>query len=307
MKAKNFFFLLGLGAVLLTSCNSENEMPAEKPELSITTSWATSVATKAIKADFAVGDELGLFITSGSLDELYNKKPEYANVSSTWSGTNWAQRTNVYLDNKEATIYAYYPLVSTAGNGKTIPVESSTQTDYLFGKSLTKATIATPSANIEMKHALAQVAFRISTRDYSGNGRLTEVKVSNTGAGNAVYVKGNMNCQTGTVTGTEIGTLTLSANNTLSTTVSVFSAITMPISPTTGKNILLTFKIDDVNYVYTLSAGTVWLPGTKNVYTIVLKGKNIEIGGDAGYGQDGVDIKDWNEVINGEIELTPII
>jgi len=311
MKMRKFFtkVLFALTSVVVfTSCENDNEEISSQKELSITTSWAGTPETKAIKTVFNSSDEMGLFVTSGDLSGLYNDKAEYGNVSSIWGGSSWSQKTNIYLDNKEATIYAYYPYSLSAGNGKTISVETISQTDYMFGKSQTKANIATPSANIEMKHALAQVAFKISTENYSGNGILQQVSISNAGAGNTVYTKGLLNCQTGEVTGTEVGTLTLSANTTLSSSVSVFTAITMPVqTPITSKTIQLTFKIDGINYTYALAAGTAWMPGTKNVYTIILKGKNIVIGGDSSYGQDGVDIKDWNEVINGEIELTPVV
>jgi hypothetical protein len=314
MKAKKVFFSACLTATMFAgfvSCDKGNDPVNEVSEssnLRITTSWASETPTKAAITEFEPNDKLGLFITSGTLDQIYNQNTAYANVASLWDGTSWSQTVNIYLDNKEASIFAYYPYKSSSNNGKIIPVESASQTDYLFGKGLTKANIETPSTNVEMRHALTQVAFSLTTQDYSGVGLLQEVTISNTGAGNSFYTSGTMNCETGIVTGTEFGTLTLSANNSLSAVPNVFSAIAMPVhTPTTEKSIMLTLKIDDVQYTYSFAPGTKWMPGTKNIYSICLKGKDIEIGGDPNYGQDGVLILPWNDVPTGEeIELTPV-
>lgn len=296
-----------LTAAIMVGCE-QSENVGEN--LEITTSWAKSnVATRVLKSDFAIGDEIGVYVTSGTLDAMYNNKAEYANVQSIWGGVTWAQSTNVYLDNKEATIYAYYPYTTSAGNGKAIPVESTSQTDYLYGVGDRPANIANSTCNIELKHALTQIAFKIKTKNYSGNGVLQELKVSNNSGANTIYTKGTMNCQTGEITGTELGTLVLAANHHLTETESVFSAMTLPVKdPTADKAIMLTFKIDDVDYTYALSSGTIWAPGTKNVYSITLEGKDVTIGGGdgTGPGADGVTIKEWNETILGEIKLTPI-
>lgn len=306
---KNLFFTLLVMA--LAGCNNnENAVIENGAELTISTTWADAVATRGIISQFEVNDEIGLYVTSGSLDNLYNNKTEYSNVRSTWGGVTWAQSTNVYLDNKEATVFAYYPHTSAAGNGKAIAVETASQTDYLYGASTSTATVAKPNTTIAMHHALTQVAFKMSTKNYSGNGLLQEVKISNTGAGNTIFTKGIMNCQTGSVTGTETGTLTLNANHTISPDETVFSALCMPVpTPTTSKTILLTFKIDNVDYTYQLSTGTSWLAGTRNLYTIVLEGKDVVIGGGdgSGEGQDGVTIQGWTEKENGEIKLTPVV
>lgn len=308
---KNLFFTAAaiVGTMIsITGCD-KNENSNNGENLRITTSWANSqTITRATITNFEIGNEIGIYVTSGTLDAMYNNKNEYSNVQSIWGGTTWAQSTNIYLDNKEATIYAYFPYSASAGNGKSIVVESASQTDYLYGVGANTATIARPSCNIELKHALTQIAFKIKTKNYSGNGILQELKVSNTSGNSAIYSKGTMNCQTGVITGTELGTLTLAANHYLSESESVFSCMTLPVSPTVDKAILLTFKIDDVNYTYTLSTGTVWNAGTKNIYSITLEGKDVNIGtGDgSGPGADGVTIRPWDETVLGEIKLTPI-
>lgn len=313
MKAKKMILSACLTAAMFTGvgCDKNNDPvgEVEKSNLQITTSWGSEAPTKAAIVDFEPNDKLGLFITSGTLDGMYNNNAAYANVVSLWNGTKWGQSVNIYLDNKDASIFAYYPHKPASSNGKVVAVESASQTDYLFGKGLTKANIATPSTNIEMRHALTQVAFSLTTQDYSGAGLLQEVKISNTLAGNSFYNAGTMNCETGVVTGTAFGTLTLSANSTLSSVPNVFSAIAMPVhTPTKEKSIMLTLKIDNVQYTYSFAAGTKWVPGTKNIYSICLKGKDIEIGGDPTYGQDGVLVLPWSDVPNGEdIELTPVV
>ena len=83
----------------------------EKP-LQITTRILTTKSTNFIQ-EFKEGSMLGLQITSGTVDDLYNGISTYKNVSVKAYRVNgkirWQQSPEVILDSNEATIYAYYP------------------------------------------------------------------------------------------------------------------------------------------------------------------------------------------------------
>ena len=73
---------------------------------------------------------LGLQITSGTVDDLYNGISTYKNVSVKAYRVNgkirWQQSPEVILDSNEATIYAYYPYQEDINfNARQIPVKSA--------------------------------------------------------------------------------------------------------------------------------------------------------------------------------------
>lgn len=99
----------------------------EKP-LQITTRILTTKSTNFIQ-EFKEGSMLGLQITSGTVDDLYNGISTYKNVSVKAYRVNgkirWQQSPEVILDSNEATIYAYYPYQEDINFGNYIPVYTS--------------------------------------------------------------------------------------------------------------------------------------------------------------------------------------
>lgn len=97
----------------------------EKP-LQITTRILTTKSTNFIQ-EFKEGSMLGLQITSGTVDDLYNGISTYKNVSVKAYRVNgkirWQQSPEVILDSNEATIYAYYPYQEDINfNARQIPL-----------------------------------------------------------------------------------------------------------------------------------------------------------------------------------------
>mgnify|MGYP002235281220 CR=1 FL=1 len=110
----------------------------EKP-LQITTRILTTKSTNFIQ-EFKEGSMLGLQITSGTVDDLYNGISTYKNVSVKAYRVNgkirWQQSPEVILDSNEATIYAYYPYQEDINfNARQIPVKlapNALETDELY-------------------------------------------------------------------------------------------------------------------------------------------------------------------------------
>ena len=112
----------------------------EKP-LQITTRILTTKSTNFIQ-EFKEGSMLGLQITSGTVDDLYNGISTYKNVSVKAYRVNgkirWQQSPEVILDSNEATIYAYYPYQEDINfNARQIPVKLAPNAletdDYMYG------------------------------------------------------------------------------------------------------------------------------------------------------------------------------
>lgn len=164
-----------------------------------------------------------------------NNHAIYLLSSGSWSSTG---SDLIYLTNKTATIYAYYPAYKSDGTtfqpiseddvtaNSTIPIsvlESSAaitvadnatgdaiaaadgEIDYMYATSATASNQnASKSITLTMKHALSMVSFRVyKSSDYHGTGDLTQIVLKNTN-GSSVLSKGStsttMNVTTGTIT-----------------------------------------------------------------------------------------------------------
>lgn len=56
-----------------------------------------------------------------------------------------------------------------------IPVETASQTDYMYAKPVTGLNIVSPSAKLIMQHALTDVRINIKKGTYTGTGAVTKI------------------------------------------------------------------------------------------------------------------------------------
>jgi hypothetical protein len=310
MKKLAFLFL---SVALLSACNND-EYVTDNAELSINAYIGNQQSTRAEKSAWVENDQLGVFVCNGTIDKPYlNNSERYVNVLFRHNGNGFVAE-KIYLDENPAEVFAYYPYSANSIMGSAIPVESSTQTDYLYGHADTPASISQKNVNIEMKHALSQVVFRIkkSSEYTEGPGSLTALKIENNDASNVFRTTGTLNLSTGQISGTSnMGILTLMPGKTLNLTADYqsVSAICLPTGSSPGQNIRAVFTIDGRNFKYVFPAGTTWGAALRNIYTLTILNSGVEIGGGGnGNGNDdGITIEPWGDNSDSDISLVPIL
>jgi hypothetical protein len=310
---KTCFVLTGLLSLFFTSCTNESRsftgVDTSLGKLSVKPAFeknGNEPTTRAAISAFPDGASLGLFVTSGSLGTPYNSVTANNNVQATLVGSAWSLSPGVFLSPAPATVYGYYPYSSAVINGNSVPVEHTTQTDYLFGTHTTgQATInsSNPQVNLTMKHALSLLQFKFSKANYTGAGIISKIEITNTVGKTALFSEGTMNITTGIVTKTagKNASATVSPNYTIPVVASSDEntcpkLLVMPVSSlaVTGEiNIL--FTIDGKVYSYNLSAGTAWASGTKYTYTVILSGSELQVG--------TVVIEEWKTGYSGSVSL----
>lgn len=305
-------FYLAL-SVLSVSCANDVHETNSKTELAIN-AYIGNGSTRAVseKQDWQEDDVLGVFVCNGTIDKPYlGDADRYVNVAYRHNGKGFVAQS-IYLDEHPAEVFAYFPYsaVSTAGNA--VPVESTTQTDYLYGHSETPASISQKNVNIEMKHALSQVVFKIRrAADYNeGVGELSGIKIENNDETNTFKTAGTLDLSTGMLTGTSVrGTLNLMPSGSIQLTgeYQSVSSICLPVSSTPGKNIRVIFTIDQREFKFEFPAGTTWNSGTRNIYTLTLKNTGLEIGGGGSDDDSGITIESWGDSSDNDISLVPIL
>jgi hypothetical protein len=258
--------------------------------------------TRALVSAFQKGDTLGLYVTDATTNAPYNDMETYRNLASEWDGKNWTQSVPVFLDNRPAKVYAYYPYRSTVENWMAMPIEAVSQTDYMCAYTYDYPNIAAPDCKLMMRHVLSQIVLRIKTVNYNGKGILQEVRIENSGTNTNFFSSGTLDLTTGNITGTGTAPLILSANHVLSDTESAFSLLTFPAWLSGTKPFLLTLRIDDVNYTHPIGNNNAWMAGYRNIYSVTLEGKQLALDGN---GTDNVSIIPWTDFDRGVITLTP--
>ena len=189
MKKLSTAFLC-LFTVMVSSCTSSEEIN-DLPSLSIN-AYIGDPQSRAEKADWEENDAIGVFVCNGTIDKPYlGNVDRYTNVAFRHNGKGFIAQ-NIYLDENQAEVFAYYPYSGTSNNGMAVPVESNTQTDYLYGHAETPASITQKNVNIEMKHALSQVVFKIrkSASYNEGPGLISALKIENNDADNVFNTTG---------------------------------------------------------------------------------------------------------------------
>lgn len=278
----------------------------EKP-LQITTRILTTKSTNFIQ-EFKEGSMLGLQITSGTTDDLYNDVSDYRNVNAKAYKVNgkiqWQQNPEVMLGSEEATIYAYYPYQEDRNlNVRQIPVKLAPNAqetcDYMYGTHAIgqRAVNSTsPLVLLRMNHALSLISFQLSLdKNKAGAFILSAVQVGNKPGGTTLASEGTLDITTGDITGTV--SRSTSAFTALSLTNPVIlinkkycDPMQLMVIPTSGKiktgEVEALFTINGEIYKFNIPANTQWEKGKKYLYKLSFNGRSLQL--------REVSVTDWS-------------
>lgn len=278
MRIKNMTVLALLSFAVL-ACTKDDELPAVTPTpdpdpepptpelvyLGINPTIAgMEVVTRGIITSFTDNDKIGIFLTNGELGSNYQDDANAANLSATYRGS-WKVDKEISIT-EPGVAYAYYPYSNKVTDGTAVPVEITSQTDYLYAR---KATVSkeNPIAEVGMKHALSLVSVRIRKNDYQYEGRLTKVEVID------VLKEGTMNIATGVVSGSGLPT-TFSVEQNLLLDDSELEKTKMIMLPVTvgaaSGNMRFQITVDEKIYLWDIPKSHIWEAGKEYTYTLNL-------------------------------------
>lgn len=277
----------------------------EKP-LQIMTRILTTKSTNFIQ-EFKEGSILGLQITSGSIDDLYNDISAYKNVSAKACIVNgkirWQQSPEVILGSKEVTIYAYYPYQEDINfNARQIPVKLAPDAldtdDYMYGTHAIgqKAVNGTsPLVLLSMNHALSLISFQLNlSKGKAGAFIISSVQVGNKPGGTTLVSEGTLDITTGDICGSTARSTSASTVLSLANPVTLINEkycdplrlMVIPTSGTIGTGDVETlFTINGETYKFEIPANTQWEKGKKYLYKLSFNGKSLQL--------REVSITDW--------------
>ena len=172
----------------------------KKGELTISVSTEEPTRGMITERILPDGSEMGLGLFDNDGNVYLGKRYEhiYAVAENTEDGQIWKINNTVFLKEKEATLYAYYPYSSYSYNVKDVMVEANNyeQYDFMYGGPNTGLTADNRHVNIHLKHALGAV--RVCTRrgTYDGPGAIRSLGVG----GDATRTRGQFDVTQGKFT-----------------------------------------------------------------------------------------------------------
>lgn len=241
-----------LAMLLVCSCHEEITpmIPEEiDQQEELVLNMSTETITKAIIEGSRLPDNssVGLFITddSGFYEPAGYKNIKYTSRSESGAQV-WDSENPIYLSDKDATLYSYYPHLASLTSMNLLPVTASSivQVDYMWGNPV-NVSKGNRVANITMKHALAVVRVTFVRGTYSGDGIVSKVSFSG-GCAASIAALDITNGTLSNFIGQGAAISPAISKKTLSSTSQKADIIVIPTQETDGK---ITMTIDGKDYV----------------------------------------------------------
>lgn len=322
---KQLFLSLAVASAALfcfSSCSNDDETvnptQARVADLRIETEISTaetglrSTRTGSLSR-FSEGSALSLFVTNGTWGNNYPLVPQN-NIKAEYQSGKWQLSPAVKLDERPATVFAFYPYNASYTNA-TPSIEinhastNGTQVDYMYGTHAPGQYAITwnnPGVRLQMKHALSLLQFKVRKSHYEGEGRLTRIEVANANAKTDLASTASIDVSTGELS--SLGGYTTPAsiykNDGLYTLTDneptdekdFMDVMVVPVNKVNADgNISIRFYIDGKEYTYPVPANTAWKQGVKYIYQVTVSATGLVI--------DDITIAHWEPGTGGDINL----
>ena len=268
-----------------TACsNSETDtLSTVETKVPLTISATIQSGTEARKAGydattFETGDEIGLYVLSADdLQSSYSSDYTCYNVHATFNGSSWTLDNDIYINDENAYVLAYYPYdesygnsISTGDDGKLVfdlTPTNNEQTDVLASDGVTVSSDS-PQAQLVFSHVLSRVVMSIGLSGDIETASLTSagITASNLYSEIGLYINGG-SFKSYRYTSTD-NYMTLSLDETLSATER--TDVDFLISSESSTTLTAALVIDGTSYSIELTTDE-WTAGCQYTYLINVK------------------------------------
>ena len=299
-------------ALTATACTDTLDEAALPKPLSVAVN-ARDITARAPIHGTALPDASSIGISLLAEDGTPYDGVTYANLKYTASGTapdqTWSTPNIPTLSSTPAKLVAYYPWAD--GTDYTaVPVETSTQTDYMYSKWLTGLSNANPNANIVMQHALTAVRVALVKGDFTADVDVSSVSVKSP----AFATAGSLDATTGALSGlTGTGeAVTVTADFPLTAQATNVEVMAVPDVSVASGVTTVTTQIGDRKYSVNINFTESYKQGYIYTYTLTLNNTSMEVTsvavtpwqeGTQDSGELGVEDKRYTVKINIDDEL----
>ena len=287
---------LMLCALTATACTDTLDEAALPKPLSVDVN-ARDITARAPIHGTALPDASSIGISLLAEDGTPYDGVTYANLKYTASGTapdqTWSTPNIPTLSSTPAKLVAYYPWAD--GTDYTaVPVETSTQTDYMYSKWLTGLSNANPNASIVMQHALTAVRVALVKGDFTADVDVSSVSVKSP----AFATAGSLDATTGALSGlTGTGeAVTVTADFPLTAQATNVEVMAVPDVSVAAGVTTVTTQIGDRKYSVNINFTESYKQGYIYTYTLTLNNTGMEV--------TSVAVTPWQEGMTENGDLT---
>lgn len=271
MKNSQYILLVSL-CTMMVACGSDDKNESGDKSVKVEVTFTTDVQTRAlteVTTSLTDGKEMTLFVTRRIGSENQTDACKAVCDNGVWKG-----RPAVELEpGQNASLHAVYPYQQNV-NLKEVPIEISSQTDYLFSGSGVAVSHTTPNGKLTMKHALSILSFNIKNDGYDGEGRLRKIVID----GKTFYTEGILNATTGEVKGVKIGAFERACDKVIvqgGWTEDMPDIFCIPFI-SNGANTEVTFGIDETEYSVRLPEQEV-VVGSKYIFALSITNQGLTV------------------------------
>ena len=299
MRLTKTFIAAVFGTAALCACTEDlTEMEASGNVLQVSTN--VNATTKAIiEGQLGANQKIGISLLATDGSDYNGKTEGYKNVPYnsellTTGGVNWTAEKPIILSPATGTAYAYYPYSAAVSDIKTIPVETASQTDYMYADPVEGLSSSFAKANFSLNHALCAVQINIKNDSYTqGPGNISRIAVSSAELATAA----SLNSMTG-----ELSVFSGKGGEIVDTNAFTIGkeahATTVMAVPTGGQGELsIKITLDGKNHRVRIPIQTPFVKGKRYILDILAKDKTapLEI--------VSVDVKPWVEESLGDYPM----
>ena len=286
---------LWLCALALAACTDTLDEAAVPKPLSVAVN-ARDITARAPIHGTALPDASNIGISLVAEDGTPYDGVTYDNLKYTAAGTapdqSWSTPNVPTLSSSPAKLVAYYPWAENT-DYSAVPVETDTQTDYMYSQWLTGLSNANPNANIVMKHALTAVRVALVKGDFTADVDVSSVSVKSP----AFATAGSLDATTGALSGlTGIGDdVTVTADFPLTAQATNVEVMAVPDVSVSSGVTTVTTQIGDRKYSVNINFTESYKQGYIYTYTLTLNNTGMEV--------TSVAVTPWEEgtTDNGEL------
>ena len=308
MNAKHISIIVAVVALLAGCAKSpiEEVKPSEQlADLELSYVGATETKAAIDGATFPTDGKIGLFLFKDEAATTPYGESGYANIKYSYNSTKgkWTADPSIKVGRTPGYLYGYYPYKADTQeqpiNVKAIPVESSLNGDDVMYatpvKDVTDQT-ATQTA-ITMNHALARVAIKVVNNGYTGEAKLSKIKLE----GAEIAPSGTLNATDGSISAKKSSVILdiPTANQAITAGGTTYECLLVPSKIVSDKQeVTLTLTIDGKDKTANLSGanGVIIAQNTKSNITITLSNTGITV--------QTVSVENWNVVEVGGHKVT---
>lgn len=265
----------------LAGC-SDDDNTVDRPGTPLHVSVGTAVTRAAIDGgQLPDGSRIGITLTDMQ-GAQYDGADTWFNVPYGASGTGDAQvwaaaGSRLSLSTTVGQARAYYPYNPDVTDLTAVPVETASQTDYMYSGAVTGLSLASYKASFVMRHVMTDIRLVIKKGTYTGNSQLKAVTVTSPFFGTAA----TLNTLDGTlsdITGTGAVLTAPVADGTQLTAEGVqYDLLTVADPSVTAGTLEILLEVGEDKYVAAVDVAEAFANGQAYQYTLTLDNTGLSV------------------------------